>query len=439
MEAHGQHVRNAIKRAVVPSVTAGRPFRAHALHECPDCGLFQSLGDLRPGQVAECRRCNAVLRRRRRNSLTATFALSVAGLLLLAVATAEPLVTFRLTGQERTTSLTHLPVAFEQQGMPLLSIAVLATTLVAPVLRLGLTAAVLGGLRTNISRGALSAMARLRQILKPWAMIDVFLLGMFVAYTRLQALASAEADIGLYALGALMLVVVWSDAWIDEHAMWEAIGRRGLRHDPPGGGPLIGCDACHLATRAQDGEQCPRCEAALRRRKPQPVARTWALVITAAILYVPANVYPVLTVVRLGRGAPSTIVGGVIELIEARMWPLALLVLVASVIVPLLKLLCLSALLIATQLRSGRWLRNRTRLYRFVEVIGRWSMIDVFMAAVLTALVRMGAIGSVTPGYGALAFAAVVITTMFAAISFDPRLAWDEAEAPEPAGVAAPA
>ena len=412
---------------------------AHALNECPDCGLFQALGDLRPGQVAECSRCGSVLRRRRRNSLTATFALSVAGLLLLAVAMAEPLATFRLTGQARTTSLAQLPLAFEHQDMPLLAIAVFATTLAAPLLRLGLTTAVLGGLRTNLSRPALSVMARLRQALKPWAMIEVFLLGMFVAYSRLQALASTQAGVGLYALGALMLVVVWSDAWIDEHAMWEAIGRRGPRHKPSAGGTLLGCDACHLVTRAQEGDGCPRCEAPLHRRKPEPVARTWALVITAAILYVPANVYPVLTVVRLGRGAPSTIIGGVFELIQAKMWPLALLVLCASIIVPMLKLVCLGTLLVLTQRRSAARLKGRTRLYRFVDAIGRWSMIDVFMAAVLTALVRMGAIGSVTPGYGALAFASVVVITMFAAISFDPRVMWDEAQQPEPAGAAVPA
>ena len=163
------------------------------------------------------------------------------------------------------------------------------------------------------------------------------------------------------------------------------------------------------------------------------VARTWALLATAAVLYVPANVYPVMTVIRLARGHPSTILGGVQELIEYRMWPLAALVFVASVLVPVLKLVGLGLLLILTQRRSPARLVDRTRLFRLVDFVGRWSMIDVFMLAVLTALVRMGVIGSVTPGWGAVAFGAVVVTTMLAAISFDPRVAWDEAEERAPA------
>ena len=403
--------------------------RAEALHECHDCGLFQSIGALRPGQVAECDRCGAVLRRRRRNSLSTTFALALAGLVLMAVAAAWPLVHIRLTGQERETSLLHLPVAFEDVNMPFLSLVVLATTLIAPVLRLLLTLGVIGGLRTNLSHTALVAMARLRAIVGPWAMVEVFMLGLFVAYTRLQAIAHVEPGVALYAMGGLMLLMAWADAWVDEHAMWEAIARRGPPLEPTRRGTPIGCDACGLVNRGRPGDACQRCGTPLRHRKPQSFARSWALLLTAAILYIPANLYPVLTVIRLGKGAPSTIMGGVVELIEYRMWPLAALVFVASILVPMMKLLGLSLLLIMAQRRSRSHLYDRTRLYRVVDFIGRWSMIDVFMAAVLTALVRMGLLASVTPGYGAVAFAMVVILTMLSAITFDPRIMWDNAAA----------
>ena len=171
-------------------------FGAEELHECHDCGLFQAIGPLRPGQVAACERCDAVLRRRRRNSLTATFALAAAALVLMVVAAAWPLMHIRLTGQERETSLLHLPVAFEEQNMPVLAIAVLVTTLVAPVLRLGLTLGVIGGLRTGLSHAVLVFMARLRAAVGPWAMIEVFLLGLFVAFTRLQAMAKVDPTPG---------------------------------------------------------------------------------------------------------------------------------------------------------------------------------------------------------------------------------------------------
>jgi paraquat-inducible protein A len=152
-------------------------------------------------------------------------------------------------------------------------------------------------------------------------------------------------------------------------------------------------------------------------------------VLAALILYIPANVYPVMTFVSFGRGAPSTILGGVVELVQAGMWPLAAVVFLASITVPVLKLISLSVLLVSVQRRSRRQTRQRTMLYRIVEGVGRWSMIDIFTLAILAALVQLGALATIQPGPGAIAFAAVVVLTMFAAIAFDPRLLWDAAGA----------
>jgi paraquat-inducible protein A len=157
------------------------------------------------------------------------------------------------------------------------------------------------------------------------------------------------------------------------------------------------------------------------------------LVLAAAILYVPANLYPVLTVMQLGAGQPSTILGGVRELISSRMYPLAALVFFASIAVPMLKLVSLSGMLIATQVGNGGWLRDRTRLYHVVRWVGRWSMIDIFMEALLGALVRFGNVITIEPGIGAVAFCGVVILTMFAAETFDPRVMWDAAARTAPA------
>jgi paraquat-inducible protein A len=137
----------------------------------------------------------------------------------------------------------------------------------------------------------------------------------------------------------------------------------------------------------------------------------------------------VLTIEQLGAGAPSTILGGVRELIEAKMWPLAALVFMASVAIPMLKLVGLGTMLICVQTGTTARLRDRTRLYKFVLLIGRWSMVDIFMESLLGALVQFGNVVTIQPGVGAVAFCAVVILTMFAAESFDPRLMWDAAEA----------
>jgi paraquat-inducible protein A len=191
----------------------------------------------------------------------------------------------------------------------------------------------------------------------------------------------------------------------------------------------VGCETCGLVSvpRSYD-PRCPRCDSVLHARKPDSVTRTWAPVIAAAILYVPANLFPVLTVMQLGAGMPSTILGGVRELIETRMYPLAALVFLASIAVPMLKLIGPSIMLIATQTGRTGWLRDRTRLYYVVRRIGRWSMIDIFMEALLGALVRFGSVVTIEPGLGAVAFCGVVILTIFAAETFDPRLMWDTAE-----------
>lgn len=357
------------------------------------------------------------------------------GIALFTIVLYAPLMGINVLGRQQGTTLPTLPIAFEQFGMWELSLAVMSFTLFAPMLKLALTAGVLIGLRTEIPSGGLAAMARIRAWLGPWAMTEVFLLGMFVAYTRLTAYATVQIGPALYAMAALMMIMCAADAWLDEHALWEAIARRRvlrarelhLEQKAARGLRLIGCDTCGMVTPGAVGDPCFCCDSRLRERKPDPLGRCWALLIAAAALYIPANILPVMTIIRLGQTTTSTILGGVKELIEYQMWPLALLVFVASVVVPLAKLMLLIYMLVGTQRHSSHGLRERTRMYRIVDVIGRWSMIDVFMISILTALVRMGFLASVIPENGAICFAGVVILTMLAAASFDPRVMWDAA------------
>lgn len=191
---------------------------------------------------------------------------------------------------------------------------------------------------------------------------------------------------------------------------------------------LVSCETCALLSRPADPAEpghCPRCGAVLEWRRHHSIQYTWALVIAAAICYIPANVLPVLNTTALGSTDSDTILSGVVFLYTSGSWPLALVVLVASVMVPLGKLGALSYLLISVQRRSLASTRERTRLYRLVEVIGRWSMLDVFVDTFTVALVQLQPLMSVEPGPGVLFFAAVVVLTMIAAESFDPRLVWD--------------
>lgn len=193
---------------------------------------------------------------------------------------------------------------------------------------------------------------------------------------------------------------------------------------------LLSCDACQLLSRPASTTEpgyCRRCGEKLELRRHRSIQITWALVIAAAICYLPANVLPVLNTTTLGSSEGDTILGGVAFLYTSGSWPLALVVLVASVMIPLGKIVALVYLLVTVQRGSIASGRERTRLYRMVEFIGRWSMLDVFVDAFTVALVQLQPLMSVAPGAGVLFFAAVVVLTMLAAEAFDPRLIWDSA------------
>lgn len=191
------------------------------------------------------------------------------------------------------------------------------------------------------------------------------------------------------------------------------------------------CLECQQLNRASADEGaviCSRCGARVYARRPNTLVRTWALLITAAILYIPANLLPIMTVNSFGRGSPDTIMSGVITLAQLGMLPIAAVVFVASILVPTFKLVGIGLLLYSVQRHQPMSARQRIFMYRFIEWIGRWSMLDIFVIAILVALVRFDSLASIEAGGGAIAFACVVVLTMLAAITFDPRLIWDNTD-----------
>jgi paraquat-inducible protein A len=419
----------------VAAAVAEPGFTKPRLTECHGCGLLQQVPALGPGTAAQCGRCGTTLHRVRRHPLEHSLALTVAALVLLVITCATPLMSVESAGIIHYAGLFSGPQELVRRGMSSLALVVIFVTVAAPFGKLLGTLYVLAGLRLRRPPRHLRRVFVLVERVSPWAMIDVFVFGVFVAYVKLGDLVTLGLGTGIFALMALTFVMTWFDGALDREAVWEALERAPSARTAPAalrarrpGATSLGCESCGLVSfGVPKGGKCPRCGSALHARKPNSVSRTWALVIAAAILYVPANVYPVLTVVQLGAGAPSTILGGVRELISARQYPLAALVFFASIAVPMLKLVGLSVMLIATQTGRAGWLRDRTRLYHVVRWIGRWSMIDIFMESLLGALVRFGSVITIEPGVGALAFCAVVVLTMIAAETFDPRLMWDAA------------
>lgn len=191
---------------------------------------------------------------------------------------------------------------------------------------------------------------------------------------------------------------------------------------------LLPCHACSLlcAPASQPGANCcPRCGSRLHSRKPNSIARTWAFLLAAYVLYIPANLLPIMETRSLFSDQDDTIMSGVVFLWLAGSWPLALLVFMASIVIPMLKLIALTALTISVQRKSVWHPLQRATIFRIVEFVGRWSMLDIYVVTLLVALVQLKAFASVQAGPGAIAFGAVVVLTLFSANSFDPRLIWD--------------
>jgi paraquat-inducible protein A len=408
--------------------------RPHML-ECHDCGTIQLLPAMPPGTRAVCPRCDAHLRHTRADPFTVPLALNVAALVMFGIGAFWTLLSVSTAGQFRDAGLLTGPNQLRNFGLWELALVVLITTFAAPLARILCMITVLAGLRLPHRPPGIRMIFAWIERLRPWSMVEIFLLGLFVAYVRLSSLVHIDLGPAILALGTLTVTMLAADLMLDWQAVWEALDaqetRRVARSPPAGllGATLrrMGCDTCGLVTRGREGALCPRCGFALHHRKADSLTRTWALVLASLILYVPANVYPILTVIRFGAGQPSTILQGVRELMAAGEWPLALLVFFASVTVPVLKLAGLILLLTTTMARVRQRLRDRTVLYRILVAVGRWSMIDIFMESILVALVQFGTVVTIIPGPGAIAFAAVVILTMFAAQTFDPRLIWDRA------------
>jgi paraquat-inducible protein A len=394
---------------------------------CPDCGLVQWLPPITAGQVAQCVQCAKMLTRRTRGGIDVPLTLAATALTLLIPANLAPLMSVSERGAQRQNWLSTGVATLWSSGYEFLAVLVAAFTIVIPFLYLTLLVGVLGSIRFG-GPSRLGRVFRWTEHLRPWMMIEVYLVGSCVAYSRLQKIAFVNVGLGGWCLMAAAFALLLFTAKLDERRVWDALAARPFAP----GKSTISCIACELPVpEARAGGRCPRCEAVLHDRKPFALHRTTALVIAGFVLLIPANLLPILTIEQLGSVDPNTILGGIRELIRADLWPLAAIVFVASVIVPLMKLFGLTWMLLLTHQRSGRYLVGRTRLYRVIDLIGRWSNIDIFMLSILVALVQFGVLSQVRAGFGAVAFGAVVIVTMVASRAFDSRLMWDAARSSE--------
>ncbi|HEY2662032.1 MAG TPA: paraquat-inducible protein A [Caulobacteraceae bacterium] len=401
---------------------------------CPGCGAVQSIarpsgavlaGAVLAGVDLACGVCRTELERPAGRSLDAALACSAATFLLLLPANLLTFLSTSALGASRRSLLASSAVELWREGSPPLAVVVAVCVIVLPLARYGLLSLVLASLKTAWRPRWLGPAFRLAQALQPWALADVALLAFWIAYTRLHATVPTVVGAGGFCFIGAGLMALFARATLDGSDIWRRIAIQ-PKIDPTA--PLIACESCALLSPAhQEGQPCRRCGARVHGRKPDAVIRASALTIAGVLLYIPANLLPMATVPIGLEPTSYTVLEGVKDLFEARLYALGLLVFIASFAIPLLKLVAMMWFLASIAERSARRLVSKTRLYRVVEEIGRWSMVDPLVIACFVPVMQFNAKLYGRAGPAAPAFAAVVILTMVGAQAFDPRRMWDVA------------
>jgi paraquat-inducible protein A len=414
---------------------------SRTLLACHECDLLQRESPLPRGGVLRCHRCCAELYRDHTDGVDRPLALTLAAIVLFVIGNAFPIVGLAVNGDLVQTTLLGAVRVLYRDGMWPIAGLVFATTFLMPLLQMAAMAYLLAPLHFRRLPYRYDIVFRVLHLARPWGMTEVLILGLLVALVKLAHIASVVPGVALWSFGALMLLLAAAGSAFDPRALWQyvkvdhgghsnALGTARLPARTALRGGLLSCHSCGLL--AKSGKQhtnCPRCGSSLHVRRPDSYARTWAFLIAAMVLYIPANALPVMNTSSLFGTEKDTILSGVVYLWTSGSWTLAIVVFIASIAVPMLKIIALVFLVISTQRRSASLLLARTRIYRMVEFVGRWSMLDIYVITILVALVQFNALATIQAGPAAIAFGAVVVLTMCAAMSFDPRLMWDATEA----------
>lgn len=394
---------------------------------CPDCGAIVEIKNIRDGYSLSCPRCKAILAESKKDSINRTFAFSFTGLMFFFPACVLPILELNIFGLTGECTLVRGVVQVFENGFTGLAALILLCSILIPGIVFSLLLFIAVSVKLSFYTDSLIRALKFYQHLKQWAMLDVYMLGVLIAFIKMRDLGEISVDLGFYCFSGVLVCGLISTLAFDPKQVWAKIDivvSPDFVRTSRQGEPIL-CGTCGKLCYCVLPDFCLMCNARLFKRKPESVSRTWALIVAGFLLLIPANICPITYVIYHGAGTPDTILSGISGLIRDDLIPIAILVFVASVIVPLVKLMGLSLLLLSIHLK---WKLNKyqcTLMYRFISAIGRWSMLDLFMLSILAALIDMGRLSSFIPGLGATAFASVVVISMLAVMAFDPRLLWD--------------
>lgn len=400
---------------------------------CPQCDWVSRRAPLLANEQSECPRCGYVLENGNKTGHYALLAIAIAALVLLFASLSVDFIRYSAAGVEQSMTLMDAAWQLSYFHEKVLAVLVLLTVIIIPSIYLACLIWVYSQLQKPGPNRFNLYLLRTMEHLKPWLMTDVFLLGTLVALVKISSLADVRLLEGFWGFSAFVVLLLFVYERAKRTPVWvfftakdqpEQPAQAGLTANEQG---LQTCPLCHALNSKNAGTcyQCTEPQRTVWWRKP---GTTVALITAGAIMLIPAHWLPVMETVRFGNDQPATIIGGVTELWQSGDKPIAIIVFVASLVIPVAKILALGVLLLLARWQTPTIVRHRLLLFKVTDWIGRWSMIDVFVVAILVALVRSGSVMSVYPGSAAVSFAAAVVLTMLAAMSFDTRLFWREAD-----------
>ncbi len=386
---------------------------------CQSCELPVEIQAIKRGHSAYCPRCNTQLYRSESYSISGNLAIAVTGLLLFLPSLYFDFISIRLVGVMIPGTLIDGVKALYSEGYPGLAFLTFYCAMITPFVMCSAIVVVHLSLRYrwyHPLRYALNILGPMRH----WVMLDVFLVSIAVSCFKLQDYSDIFVGNALYSLILLQVLSVMLLSRISIRRYWEEWQKE---HDLNLKIKDVHCRNCHLSQ--PESSNCIRCHHALYHRKPFSVQKTWALVIAACVALLPANLIPISILLTNGQRLEDTIFSGVASLINSEMYGIAAIIFIASIVVPVAKVIGLIYLLLIIQFKKVNNHRYDMMIYRAIKWIGKWSMLDLFVISIMLTLVDRGQILNFTPGFGAVAFGIVVILTMLAAESIDPRLLWD--------------
>lgn len=386
---------------------------------CQGCELPVDVVEIKLGKSAYCPRCRSQLYRGGQPSLSGNLAIAVTCLLLFIPSHFFNYLSIRLFGQMIPATLPSGVFSLFGEGFIFLALLIFFCSSIAPLMVCSSVMLAHVALKTSHFK-LLKCTLWVIQHLKHWVMIDVFLISVAISCFKLQDYSDIFVGPGLYGLILLQIFTVLLISRVSTRRYWEAYRQESHYTFER---KQVHCLCCHLSQ--PEASHCVRCQSTISHRRPNSIQKTWAYLIAASIAIFPANLMPISVLLTNGKRLEDTIFSGVAALIKNGMTGIAIIIFVASIVVPVAKIIGLTYILLAIKFKRQIFHRQRMMIYFFVKWIGKWSMMDLFVISIMMTLVDRGQILDFTPGYGAVAFGCVVVLTMLAVESFDPRFIWD--------------